>query len=158
MLVRKEDLTEEMYEEANLLAFYDKDFKEYHPYQLVTIVKNRYTGIAGTVSLSHYNELRKEYEPEEDISKEPESLEEVFEEIGSIFNNFLGTVLDSGEEFIKEASEIKEDILGAINYAKTKVRIEQLKDIKDRAIKENVSTKGFIKKTDIKISILELSI
>ncbi len=169
MLVRKEDLTNKMYEEANLLAFYEEeDFNEDYPYQTVTIVKNRYTGIVGLISLREYREIKESYEPEPEENK-TEEFEELLDNIGSVFENIFNNITSAGEEFLKEASKIKEelkpdfreakeDILGGLSNAKTVGRIIALNTIRLKAIEEDVATKGFIKKIDLKLAALEMSL
>lgn len=154
MLVKKEKITDTMYEKANLLAFYDEDFREDYPYQLVTIIKNRYTGITGTLPLKDYTELKEKYEPEDNSEEDFNNLNEFFTSMSEVFKK---TFDDIKETIEPEINAFKDDMINGLSDLENSIKLEKLKSIRKMVIDEGLETKGFIKKIDKRIFILDAS-
>ena len=154
-----------------------KDIQDYDLVGVVTddslptvqIIKNTLNDLGGKIPLSLWNMLEEEVKEINSESKpETQTVEGSYEEglnsllnaFGEVFSDVVEVVSDTvdtitaTDEYKSTKSKIKTKVGGAIGVVGFKLKIEKLKALKKMAIDEDVATKKFIAKVDLKLENL----
>ncbi len=171
MIYNPKDINNEMMFKEDLVAYIDEN-------ENIIILKNRYTGKVGQVSLREYLDIETKREDKDENKDSFDFISSLFDNISattqdafsymeeqstdvkdSISETFSNTV-DSLKNEITTASSRVQDIINpkiddVAEFVKLRAELMELKILKDSAKRLGVDTKSFLKKVDDRIDDIE---